>query len=101
MPYTGRERRPVNSTEFERVELTNKGDLTAAIFDLQLRYLDQHDVSYQNISDSIAACSDAADEIKRRIRDPYEELCAIKNGDFMLAEKYINRIRGKFDATDQ
>jgi hypothetical protein len=90
------DRRPVNSTEFERVELSNKGDLTAAIFDLQLRFLDQHEVSYQNISDVIAAASDAADEIKRRIRDPYEDECILKNMDFPLVDKYYERIGNKF-----
>jgi hypothetical protein len=96
MPYTPIDRRPVNSTQFKAVELINKGDLTAAIFDLQLRYLNTHDVSYQNISDAIAAADDAAAEIKRRIRDPYEIECITKNGDFPMVQEYKTKIWQKF-----
>jgi hypothetical protein len=96
MPYTPMERRPVNSTEFDAVKLETKGDLTAAIFDLQLRFLNTHEVSYQNISDAIASASDAADEIKRRVRDPYEDECIKKNGDFPMLTVYKGRIYNKF-----
>lgn len=97
MPYTPSENRPVNSTPFSHVCLKNKGDLTAAIFDLQLRYLNEHAVSYQNISDVIASANDSNDEIKRRIQSVYEDGCIAKNGDFMLVDKYLKRIKEKFE----
>jgi len=96
MPYIKNSRRPINSTEFDSVKLETKGDLTAAIFDLQLRFIDKHELNYQNISDSIAAASDAADEIKRRIRDPYEEGCIVANGDFDTVKKIRTKIVKKF-----
>ena len=96
MPYTPKERRPSVNQEFGNICLENKGDLTAAIYALQLRFINEHDINYQNISDAIAAGNDANDEVKRIIRDTYEIECIASNGDFKLAENIIDKIGKKF-----
>lgn len=96
MPYTNRDRRMSMNQEVSKINIENKGDLTAAIFQLQLMFIDNHELNYQNISDAIAACNDSNDEIKRRIRDPYEDKCITSNGDFQLLAKAKDRIENKF-----
>lgn len=96
MPYTPKDRRPVNSTEVEKINLETKGDLTAAIFDLMLRYVDQRPVNFQNLDDAEAACRAAEKEFHERFKVLYEGYVREENGDFPLAEKLLTRIDDKF-----
>jgi len=101
MPYTKKDNRMLNSTEIKDVCLYQKGDLTAAIFDLQLRYILEKGVSYQSISDTVSAAHDAGVEIERRILSYYEDRCIVKNGDFSQVDKIIDKIVEKFDETEE
>ena len=96
MPYTKKDRRMSMNQDVAHINLETKGDLTAAIFQLQLMFIDGHELNYQNISDAIAAANDSNDEIKKRIRDLYEDKCIIANGDFYLVDKIIDRTDKKF-----
>ena len=61
---------------------TNKGELNYGITRKMIDFLCFKDkVSYHDISDAIAAARDAADEMKRRLLDPYENKKIIENGD--------------------
>ena len=50
----------------------NKGELNYKITCAMVKYLEKHGVDYQNISDVIAAANDAAEEMRRRVMNPYE-----------------------------
>ena len=96
MPYTKKENRAINSTEVNDICLDNKGDLTAVIFELQLRYILKHGVGYQVISDTVSAAHDAGVEIERRILAEYEDKCIEKNGDFSQVDRILEAIDEKF-----
>lgn len=97
MPYTPKERRPSGNQEYKSICLEKKGDLTAVIFDLMLRYIDEHELCYQNISDAVAAANDAAYEVQRRVQTPYEQNACAKNGDFNRMESIYNKTWSKFN----
>jgi len=83
MPYIKQERRigleEVLETAIAGVEV--KGELTYCVYKLALDYIEQKGENYQNISDAVAALSDAADEIRRRVLHPYEDKKVFQNGD--------------------
>ena len=100
MPYTPKDRRARQSTEIRDLNLEKVGDLTAIIFELQLIFIMQHELTYSNIKDSIAAANDANDEVKDRLKRYYENKCIEKNADFPQVEKILDKIDEKFDTTE-
>ena len=59
----------------------NPGDLNY-LFTLEIiRYLKQNGLSYQTCNDITGACTNARDEFKRRVQDPYEDKKISENGD--------------------
>jgi hypothetical protein len=84
MPYINPERRKALWCE-SRIDLDNeirtKGELNFRITELMIDYIVNQGLSYTNISEAIAAANDAAEEMRRRILNPYEEKMIKKNGD--------------------
>jgi hypothetical protein len=64
----------------------SKGALNYILSRLVLTVLGKQGLSYQNLSDVIAALNDAAEEIRRRLLNPYEDEAIKKNGDL---EEYV------------
>lgn len=58
-----------------------KGELNYAITRLMVQFVKERGISYHVISDAIAAAQDAADEMKRRVLGPYEDVACARNGD--------------------
>jgi len=58
-----------------------KGDLNYICYAFGLEYIKEHGNSYQNISDAVDALRGAAEELKRRVQDPYEDKKIKENGD--------------------
>jgi len=58
-----------------------KGFLNYVLSRIALSQLKGNGISYQNISDVIAALNDAAEEIRRRVLNPYEDKAIEVNGD--------------------
>jgi len=52
-------------------------------------------VSYQNLSDVIAALNDSAEEIRRRLLIPYEDKAIEKNGDLPEYKELLGIIKQK------
>ena len=78
MPYIKSEDRD-RLAEGEMPE--NKGEINYMCYTLGKAYIDTHGANYQNISDAIDGIRGAAEELKRRILDPYEDQAIIRNGD--------------------
>ena len=80
MPYVEQNRRVVLTPVSEETAQT-AGELNFQITRLFIDYLDYHGVSYQNVHDAIGAAQDAADELKRRVLNQYEDKKIAENGD--------------------
>lgn len=97
MPYTPKERRPVENQEVKNIKLDTIGDLTAAIYYLQLKYIDtKGSITFDLIMDAIGAATAANDEIKRHIKNPYENECIRKAGNFEMLQSIREKINIKF-----
>lgn len=57
-----------------------KGELTYLVYALGLQFF-KRDESYTNISTAISCLNDAAEELRRRYLNPYEDLQIKKSGD--------------------
>ena len=95
MPYIKEERRLFLEPELTNLinkmkelnsnnnELT-KGDINYICYKLGLEFIYIKEFSYQNISDSVDGIRGAAEELKRRIQDPYEDTKIYLNGDIEI-----------------
>jgi len=83
MPYINKEKRKGIEGTLELIasNLVEKGELTYCIYKLGLEYFKNRTKNYQNISETISAMSDATNEFRRRILDPYEDEKIKENGD--------------------
>ncbi len=86
MPYIPEEQRRRLDSEPVGVTLPLvKGELTYVAFKAALNYLVGTGLHYQDISDSIAALRDAADEMRNRVLVPYEKKARLRSGDMIPA----------------
>lgn len=61
---------------------TTKGELNYKVTKEAIAYLLRQDkIGYTSISETIAALTDAAAELRRRLLDPYEDEKIVTNGD--------------------
>lgn len=84
MPYIQKEDRERYRFILEAIEIQvpqTKGELNYFLSMCMLIYAKKHGFNYQNLSDTIAAASDAAEEFRRRYMNPYEDLKLEENGD--------------------
>ena len=83
MPYITQEDRCkyINTLKMEFPSDCKKGELTYILYALALKYIRAKGVSYTNISDAIGCLIDSAEEIRRRILNPYEDKKIKDNGD--------------------
>ena len=72
-PYLSRLRSLIN-------EKTKKGELTYLVYTLGLEFFKDRK-SYTNISTAISSLQDAAEELRRRHLNPYEDKKIEENGD--------------------
>ena len=86
MPYTTKEDIKKYEPYLENLrkrmkEVKNsKGDLTYLVYCLGIEYFRGRE-SYTNISSAISSLNDAAEEIRRRYLNPYEDKKIEENGD--------------------
>jgi DNA-binding protein len=59
----------------------NKGELNYVLTLFMLHYVQHQGASYQTISDAISAATDAGEEMRRRLLNPYEDKKIRQNGD--------------------
>ena len=83
MPYIPKNRRPYFTDELDVCidGIEKKGDLTFCVYYLALKMAQSRVMNYTNISSAISCLKDAADELRRRHLDPYEDGAIEKNGD--------------------
>ena len=93
MPYVKKTRQQALTKSLSNITFEGKGDLTAAICLLQMRFCEQHfldesfgkqRVNYQILSDAVSACYDAAHAFQIRIVDKYEVHKIQENGDIFF-----------------
>ena len=85
MPYTKKEDREKFEPALSELRKLmgdgiTKGDLTYLVYALGLEYF-KGKVSYTNISTAISSLIDAAEELRRRHLNPYEDKKIEENGD--------------------
>lgn len=82
MPYISKNDQERIKKGLEQVLMASKGELTFAINQLMMNYVNQHgQMDYAMSSDMMAACHDAADEWARQIHHKYEDHKKRLNGD--------------------
>jgi len=84
MPYIPQESRKdydlaLQDLDFD--EKAKKGELTYVLYVIALRYIETKGTSYTTVSDAIGCLTDSAEEIRRRILNPYEDEKIKENGD--------------------
>jgi len=57
----------------EKLNVKHKGDLTYLVFCLGLEYFNKRGISYTSMSNAISCLNDAAEEIRRKYLNPYED----------------------------
>lgn len=85
MPYIPKDDRKSFEPELTDLKdlmslLTGKGELTYLVYSLALEYFKEKK-SYTTISTAISCLNDAAEEIRRRHLNPYEDKKIEENGD--------------------
>lgn len=84
MPYIDKKDRDKYKYILQALEIEppeTKGELNYLISMMMLIYVRENGENYQNLSDSIGAAIDAAEEFRRRRMNPYEDLKIESNGD--------------------
>ncbi len=79
MPYIDQEKR--KQILSGQAICRTKGELNFCLSTLMLLYVKTLGISYQNISDAISAATDAAEEMRRRLLNPYEDEKIKEHGD--------------------
>lgn len=82
MPYIG----DANKRQMLKpVEVAaDKGELNYQIFMTMVAYLErQEERNYASISDALSSCIEAAEEFRRRVLVPYEDLKIEEKGDIL------------------
>ncbi len=77
MPYVKSEHRTDETIFYPE----NPGELNYAITMLLIVYLENKGLAYTNIAETLAACTEAGAEFRRRVLVPYEEQKRAENGD--------------------
>lgn len=95
MPYIGN---PDKRQMLKPVEVAaDKGELNYQIFMTMVAYLErQEDRNYSTISDTLSSCIEAAEEFRRRVLVPYEDLKIKEKGD-ILPSFLVELIEGNED----
>lgn len=90
MPYIKPEDRKLYEPELtglcRKLNPDSKGDLTYLTYALALARVEKLGRGYTNISESIGALIDAAEELRRRELFDYEDKKIRENGDVIIAE---------------
>lgn len=60
--------------------VVNKGELTYLFYAIGVKYINIQGASYNNISNAISCLNDAAEELRRRKLNPYEDIKLYENG---------------------
>ena len=86
MPYIKPEDRRKYEPQMQRLRDSiqsgiPKGELTYLVYALGLEFFKKKGVSYTNISTAIGALNDAAEELRRRHLNSYEDRKIVENGD--------------------
>jgi len=86
MPYIKKEERdkyePTLSELKSLIEsATPKGNLTYLLYAISLDFIKKGGKSYTNISTAISCLNDAAEEMRRKHLNPYEDKKILENGD--------------------
>ena len=86
MPYITPNEREKFEPELEKLRDCimvgiSKGDMTYVFYSLSKKYIDVTGKSYTNISTVISSLIDAAEELRRRELNPYEDQKITDNGD--------------------
>ena len=85
MPYINRKRRVQLNKALPAPQPTQQpettGELTYVFFYLALRYVVHKGVSFQTLSEIVAALEQAKDEFQRRVIHPYEDAKRKEHGD--------------------
>jgi hypothetical protein len=86
MPYTKKEDRekfePYLQNLLDQLDLSDsKGDLTYIAYKIALEWIKVHGESYTNISSVISSLIDAAEELRRKKLNPYEDQKCKENGE--------------------
>lgn len=79
--YSEKEGGPTSELHMSIADTCTKGDLNYCISRLLYSYVGIKKPNYQNISDAISAATDAAEEFRRRVMNPYEDKKIKENGD--------------------
>ena len=85
MPYIPENRRPYFADELDACVdgIFQKGDLTFCVYYLALKVAQRRKMNYTQISSAISCLQDAADELRRRHLDKYEDGAIEMNGDIL------------------
>jgi len=86
MPYIAKTDRIFYEPELSKLKFkidkdTKKGELTYLIYSIAIGYLNRKEESYENISNTISSLIDAAEELRRRRLNPYEDKKLTQNED--------------------
>lgn len=90
MPYVKKEQRELFEPELhnlmynkilENSDKLSKGDMTYLFYKIGLARIKFQGESYTRISEVISSMQDAAEEIRRRKLNPYEDRKIVENGD--------------------
>ncbi len=67
----------------DKIKKLGKGELTYLVYAIALQDIKDKGKSYTNISSAISCLIDAAEELRRRHLNPYEDLKIKENGDVL------------------
>jgi len=86
MPYIKQEDREKfeNSLNLLKKDICSddsKGELTYILYSISLDWIKKKGKSYTSISSGISSLTDAAEELRRRELNPYEDVKLKENGD--------------------
>lgn len=83
MPYVKKVQRPRIDKALKDLLILDEGELNYAVCHLFMRYVDSQEgeISYKKINGGLGAITEAADEIRVRIKRGYEHQKIIENGD--------------------
>lgn len=83
MPYIKKSQRPRIDKHLQDLMLLDVGELNYAVCQLFMKFVDCQEgpISYSKINGGLGAITEAADEIRARIKRGYEHQKVIENGD--------------------
>lgn len=91
MPYIKKSQRPRLERALDELLIIDEGELNYAVCKLFMRYCDTTEgkLDYKKINAGLGAITEAADEVRVRIKRGYEHQKIIENGD--VFDDFIKR----------